>query len=545
MGIAAGIDKAIAVVAPQTALKRTAARQKLQILNSGYSNYGASVVKKSLAGWLHAGGSSREDIEDNVSILRQRTRDLYMGVPIANGAVKTMRTNIVGRGLRLKPNIDTELLGISPEERRTLEKQIEREWNIWAESTDCDMARIDNFCELQQLAFLNWLISGDCLAVLPVKPRLNQPYDLRVQLIEADRLCSPDNCDTIDNKIVGGVEVDQSGEVVAYHIADHHPLSYAYADISWQRVEAFGKTTGRRNVLHLMNRERIGQRRGVPFLAPVIESLKQLGRYTDAELVAAVVSGMFTVFIEKADASSEDAIGSIIPEEVQVDAEDETTIELAPGAVIDLNEGEKAHDMNPGRPNANFGGFVEAICQQIGASLEIPYELLMKRFNSSYTASKGALEEAWKMFNMYRDWLATDFCQPVYEEWLTEAVAKGRIKAPGFFTDPVIRKAYCGAKWNGPAKGMLDPTKEVTAAKERVSNGFSTRSDEAMQMTGSNFYNNVEQLKHEEKELKEVKKIANGTTNKQNTPTEPTDNAGNEPAAGRQNAGQSLRGDNK
>lgn len=544
MGIAAGIDKAIAVVAPQTALKRTAARQKLQILNSGYSNYGASVVKKSLAGWLHAGGSSREDIEDNVSILRQRTRDLYMGVPIANGAVKTMRTNIVGRGLRLKPNIDTELLGISPEERRTLEKQIEREWNIWAESTDCDMARIDNFCELQQLAFLNWLISGDCLAVLPVKPRLNQPYDLRVQLIEADRLCSPDNCDTIDNKIVGGVEVDQSGEVVAYHIADHHPLSYAYADISWQRVEAFGKTTGRRNVLHLMNRERIGQRRGVPFLAPVIESLKQLGRYTDAELVAAVVSGMFTVFIEKADASSEDAIGSIIPEEVQVDAEDETTIELAPGAVIDLNEGEKAHDMNPGRPNANFGGFVEAICQQIGASLEIPYELLMKRFNSSYTASKGALEEAWKMFNMYRDWLATDFCQPVYEEWLTEAVAKGRIKAPGFFTDPVIRKAYCGAKWNGPAKGMLDPVKEVTAAEKRVQNGFSTRSDETMQMTGTSYYNNIEQLKHEEKELREVKKNANANANKPKSPAAAA-GAGNEPAAGQQDAGQSIRSDDK
>ena len=529
MGIAAGIDKAIAVIAPQAALKRTVARQKMQILDSGYGNYGASVTKKSLAGWLHAGGSSREDIEDNVSILRQRTRDLYMGVPLANGAVKTMRTNVVGRGLRLKSTIDAETLGISPEERRNLEKKIEKEWSIWAESNDCDMSRIDNFYELQQLAFMNWLISGDCLAVLPVKPRINQPYDLRVQLIEADRLCSPDDCDTIDNKIVGGVEVDKSGEVIAYHIANHHPLSYAYNDISWQRVEAYGQKTGRRNVLHMMNRERIGQRRGVPFLAPVIESLKQLGRYTDAELVAAVVSGMFTIFIEKADAS----------------AEDESTIELAPGAVIDLNEGEKAHDTNPGRPNANFGGFVEAICQQIGAALEIPYELLVKRFNSSYTASKGALEEAWKMFNMYRDWLSTDFCQPVYEEWLTEAVAKGRIKAPGFFTDPAIRKAYCGAKWNGPAKGMLDPVKEVTAAEKRVSNGFSTRSDEAMQMTGSNFYNNVEQLKHEEKELKEVKKIANGTTNKQNTPAEPADNAGNEPAAGQQNTGQSLRGDNK
>ena len=42
-------------------------------------------------------------------------------------------------------------------------------------------------------------------------------------------------------------------------------------------------------------------------------------------------------------------------------------------------------------------------------------------------------------------------------------------------------------------------------------------------MTGSNFYNNVEQLKHEEKELKEVKKIANGTTSKQNTQHKPAD----------------------
>lgn len=543
MGIANGIDKAIAAVAPQMALKRMAARQKMEILNSGYSNYGASTTKKSLAGWLHAGGSSREDIEDNVSVLRQRSRDLYMGAPIATGAVKTMRTNVVGRGLYLKPAIDAEVLGISPEEKLKLEKQIEREWRLWAESPDCDMSRIDTFYELQQLAFMNWLISGDCLAVLPVKARKNQPYDLRVQLIEADRLCSPDNFDTLDNKIVGGVEVDQSGEVVAYHIADHHPLSYAYTDIKWQRVEAYGELTGRRNVLHLMSRERIGQRRGVPFLAPVIESLKQIGRYTDAELVAAVVSGMFTVFIEKADASNEDAIGSMIPEEEQVDAEDETSIELAPGAVIDLNEGEKAHDMNPGRPNANFGGFVEAICQQIGAALEIPYELLVKRFNASYSASKGALEEAWKMFNMYRNWLATDFCQPIYEEWLTEAVAKKRIKAPGFFTDPAIKKAYCAAKWNGPARGMLDPVKEVTAAEKRVQNGFSTRSDETMQMTGSDFYSNIEQLKHEEKELKEVKKIANSSKPNKPDNTAAADNAaaaGNEPEAG-----QSIRSDNK
>ena len=133
---------------------------------------------------------------------------------------------------------------------------------------------------------------------------------------------------------------------------------------------------------------------------------------------------MFTVFIEKESPEDGPPIGSSIPEEMQVDAEDETTIELAPGAVIDLNEGEKANATSPGRPNANFSGFVEAICRQIGAALEIPYELLLKTFTASYSASRGALEEAWKMFKMYRTWLATDFCQVIYEEWLAEAVAK-------------------------------------------------------------------------------------------------------------------------
>lgn len=526
MGIAAIIDKTIAMIAPETGLKRAAARQKMQILNSGYGNYGASTYKKSLAGWLYAGGSHREDIENNLSVLRQRSRDLYMGMPIANGAVKTMRTNVVGRGLHLQPTIDREVLGITAEQAQKLEKQIEREWRLWSESPDCDIERIDTFCELQQLAFLNWLMSGDCLAVLPIKPRLNQPYDLRIQLIEADRLSSPDYCDTYDNKIVGGVEVDKDGEVIAYHISDQHPLSYEVTDIKWQRVEAYGRETGRRNVLHIMTRERIGQRRGVPFLAPVIESLKQLGRYTDAELVAAVVSGMFTVFIEKGDASDEKPMGAIIPVDQQVDADDESSLELGPGAVIDLNEGEKIHDSNPGRPNSNFSMFVEAICQQIGASLEIPYELLVKRFNASYTASKGALEEAWKMFRMYRAWLATDFCQPIYEEWLAEAVAKKRIDAPGFFSDPLIRKAYCRAEWNGPAKGILDPVKEVNAAEKRVQNGFSTRSSETMEMTGGDYFRNVDQLKREEKNLSEVKKVAKGNGQQKQQPEEPAGGSG-------------------
>ena len=203
---------------------------------------------------------------------------------------------------------------------------------------------------------------------MPMKPRKNQPYDLRVRLIEADRLSSPGGYDTIDDHIIGGVETDSTGEVVAYHFSKHHPLSYSGTDVEWVRVPAYGEKTGQRNVIHIMARERIDQRRGVPFLAPVIEALKQLGRYTDAELVAAVVSGMFTVFIEKESPEDGPPIGSSIPEEMQVDAEDETTIELAPGAVIDPKRRRETNATSPGRPNANFRG----VCGKRFAAGSVP-----------------------------------------------------------------------------------------------------------------------------------------------------------------------------
>lgn len=501
------LDRIITAVSPKAGLQRMAARQRLAILNTGYGNYGASATKKSMKGWIYGGGSHKEDIEDNLSTLRQRCRDLYMGVPVATGAIKTMRTHAVGSGLTPKPQIDGDFLGLTGEETRLLERQIEREFSLWADTPDCDMERLDNFFELQQLAFLSWALSGDLITLLPTSKRKNQPYDLRVQLVEADRVCNPPEKEG-DEHIIEGVEVDDRGEVIAYHICNHHPLGWNYSTPhKWVRVPAYGRNTGRKNVLHIMMRERIGQRRGVPAMAPVIESLKQLGRYTEAELVAAVVSGMFTVFIEKESAAEGPPAGEAIPEEMQVDADDDTTIEMGNGAIVDLNAGEKANFANPGRPSGNFGPFVEAILQQIGAALEIPYEVLIKHFSSSYSASRGALNEFWQMISMQRNWLAADFCKPIYEEWLTEAVAKGRIKAPGFFSDPAIRKAYCGCRWNGPAPAQLDPVKEVNAAEKRVKNGFSTAAQETAQLTGGDYVRNMAQRKEEIR----LEKEANGS----------------------------------
>lgn len=492
------IDKTVGIFSPTSALKREVARQKLRaISNSGYSHHGASRTKKSLIGWLFGGGSAKEDIEDNIQVLRERSRDLYMGTPIATGAIKTLRTNVVGSGLKLKPQLDYEFLGLSEEEASKLEANIEREFTLWADSVECDMARINNFYEIQQLVFLSSLMCGDAFALLPYTQRVGSTYDLRIQLVEADRVCDPPNKNGIQD-ISAGVECNEYGEIIAYHISKNHPLSSSSLKNTWTRVEAFGKRTGRRNVIHIMESERIGQRRGVPILAPVIESLKQLGRYTDAELMAAVVSGMFTVFIETQN-PDEAPLGQMVSEEQQVDSEDAGSLEMGNGAIVALAPGEKANVANPNRSNAGFDGFITSICRQIGTALEIPHDLLLKQFNASYSASRAALLEAWKMFKMRRSWLANDFCQPVYEEWFSEAVAKGRIYAPGFFDNPLVKKAYCQAEWSGPSQGQLDPVKEANAAAIRVENGFSTRTRETIELTGGDFYKNHRQRVKEEK----------------------------------------------
>lgn len=143
----------------------------------------------------------------------------------------------------------------------------------------------------------------------------------------------------------------------------------------------------------------------------------------------------------------------------------------------------------------------------IGAALEIPYELLTKSFTASYSASRAALLEAWKAFRMRRTWFANDFCQPVYELWLSEAVARGRIIAPGFFNDPAKKKAWCRADWNGPAPGQIDPTKEVEAAIKRVEQGFSTREKETIELTGGDWDKNIEQVARENELLRKAQGV--------------------------------------
>lgn len=504
------IDRAIAVYSPARALQRVQTRAYLQVLGAlpGTPFEALAGDEGSIAGAASAQGGSRwwnprprdarSDTLPNLSAERGKSRELARTSSIACGAINTNVDRVVGTGLALSSQPNRAVLGWSVEQAREWKRQVQAEFSLWSDSAECDQAQTLNFYEQQALVLRATLESGDCATLLPDGQRTRtQPYALRIQVLEADRIGNPfGQIDT--DTMSGGVRFGTHGAPEAYHVYDRHPgAGYinGKSPLAGQWIDRLG-SSGRRRIVHHFRKLRPDMPRGVPYLAPIVECIKQISRYTNAEIAAAVISAYFTVFIESENGNP----APVFQGETGADTPG-ADIGLGMGAVVGLAKGEKASFANPNRPNPNFEPFILGVISQIGMALGIPRELLIKQFNASYSASKAALLDAWIYFRSVRTWLARSFCQPVYETWLAEAVAIGRISAPGFFTDPLMRWAYTRAAWNGDSMGSINPKDEVAGYVAAIDARIMTRERAEWEMFGTDFNETFDQKKGENDQL--------------------------------------------
>ena len=496
------LDTIIAYLSPASAVERHKAQQQL-VMVGAYQ--GADRTRRAnQSDWRRETDADSAILYD-LPILRETSQNLMRNSPLAGGAIKTNVTKVVGTGLKVKPGVDRCTLNIDDATADAWERQASREFRLATETREIDTERHYPFSLLQGLIFLKVLEDGDVFVNLPRFRRPGSPYSLRLQVIEAARVLNKDRIPPTAT-LNGGIEKDENGAPLAYHVCNQHPgnlriWAAGNKQLTWTIVPAFGKS-GAPLCLHLFDKSRPGQSRGVPYLSPVIELVKQLGRYTDAEVMAAVVSGMLTVVVtnESGDPSLGPAPTVTNPTGDPSKQMDTSGIELGYGSVVGLLPGEKVETVNPGRPNPAFDPFLQAIIRQIGVGLELPFELLIKHFTASYSASRAALMEAWDYFRRRRHWLVTMLCQPVYEAVITEAVAMGRLEAPGFFSDPLIRNAWLRTTWIGDAPYHLDPLKEANAAKLRMDMFLTTHSEEcaAMPQGGSDWESKIPEILREQ-----------------------------------------------
>ena len=496
------------------------------IKNSGYSTGGASPTKKTLKTYLPQHYSAKEDIDRNLKTLRDRAHDLVINSPVGAAAVNTQATNVISSGLKVFPRIKYNVLGVTPEFAREWSRKTKQEFELWANSAlGCDYLRRNNFAELQHIAFASYLVDGDSFCLFRRRePTPDNPYSLRLQLIDAQRVSNPvtsggamsySNVEmkrlNSNNRIVNGIEVDKDGAVVAIWVSNRiwdEPTTIM-PELTWRRVRWYGWRTGCRNVLHICHDTRPDQFRGVPLLAPVIETLKQISRYGDAELSSAIVKSFFSVFFvqpSQGNYTLNEMLGEDDEDEWEISPDgkkrrkacvdvDEYRLGVATIGALPRGVDVKAIDAN--NAQSTFEPFMGAFLKQVGAAVNIPYEVLMKNFTASYSASRAALLQAADEFRQRKAWFIQDFCAPVYEQFLAEAVALGRIDAPGFFDDPVKRAAWSTADWRNETSHFLDPVKETQAMILRLNAGLSTYAQEISEATGQDFNDVMETLAQE------------------------------------------------
>lgn len=514
------VDRAIAQFDPHRALARATARLRLDALGAipnigatadgGYTS--TSGTDSFLTRWITRPRSAGADTLRQLPSLRAQSRDLVRNNPIAASAIHTNVSRAIGTGLAYSPQPHLATLGWSPEQGAQWAAEVAAEFSLWADSTECDWSGEQNFYGLQDLVTRSKLESGDCFTVLPDGKRTTtMPYALRLQVLEADRIGNPGGvADTA--AVSGGVRRAADGGLISgFHVYDTHPgvahlvQGQRYAG-RW--IEPVG-SSGRRRMLHNFKRSRPEQPRGVPYLAPVMGMFKLIADYTDAEVKAAVISAWLTLVIETPTGAGlpqifglQQPLPGAVPNSSGQAQQPTADLEMGPGHVLSLAKGESAKVVNPGRPNPAFGDFVQAVLDQLGAGLFIGPELLMKKFNTSYTAARAAFLDAWKHLLDVRTGTARDFCQPVLETWMAEAVILGRIRAPGFFNDPRLRWAYTRAAWRGDSQGSLNPKDEVAAMREAIDGRLITHEHACWDLFGQDWHQSYPQVVAEQARLK-------------------------------------------
>lgn len=441
--------------------------------------------------------------------LRARSTQLFTENMYARGLIRRLVTNEINTGLTPEACPSQVILGMSEDALNTWSELIETRFELWGNTPKvCDWFQEMTFAKIQRVARLEALVSGDVLVVLRQNPVTKLP---QVQLVNGasvqtpfgDKIKIPDG-----HKVKHGIEMDRAGRTTAYWSQQ--------ADGSFRRIPAWGPKSGRRLAWLVFGTEkRLDDVRGMPILAIVLQSLKEIDRYRDSAQRKAVVNSILALFVKKSVAKP----GTLPMQGGAVRRDQATAIDSSsgsdtprtfnlskylPGMIIDeLQEGEEPIIKGGEGTDINFGTFEESIIQAVAWANEIPPEILRLAFSNNYSASQAAINEFKIYLNrVWAEW-GEQFCQPVYVDWLVSEALLRKIATPGLLeawrniAQYDTFAAWTACDWYGSIKPSTDMLKQAKGSQLLVKEGWSTNAREARVTTGTKFSKNMQRLARE------------------------------------------------
>jgi len=479
-----------------------------------------------LAGWQPTLWSPDNETNIYRDTIVSRSRDLARNDGWANGAITRILDNAVGAVFRpiFKPDyrylrMMTGNKGFNAEWADEYARALAAHWRTW--STDegrwCDVERKKTVSQIFRLALRHKLIDGDSLVLMHYDTKRlahgRANYATALQLVDPDRLSNPQQVYDMAH-IRGGVEIDDYGAPVAYHIREAHQGDWwsGKKTMTWQRIPR-ETPWGRPIVIHDFDSDRAAQHRGNGIFTPVIQRMKMLIKYDQTEVEAATLNAIFGAFIESPydPAMVEEALG----DSGQLGAYQDTRIDFHEDRRISLNgavglpilfPGEKINAINASRPNSNFAAFESAVLRNITAATGLSTQQLTQDWSDvNYSSARAAMLEAWKTLTRRRHDFATGTAQPVATCFVEEIHAIGGVPLPPGAPDFLdARTAYSNAKWMGPGRGWVDPVAEKKGAILGMDAGMATLEMEVGENVGEDWESVLDQRKIEVDRYKQL-----------------------------------------
>jgi lambda family phage portal protein len=402
--------------------------------------------------WVVSILSADQEIKGNMRLLRARARELSRNNAVAKSFLKILLANVLGEaGVRYRAQVRNNDKKLN----QAYNEKIECAWKDWTKHGNCTVDKKFSFRAIQNLVLKTIATDGE--AFVRMVPGFQNKYRFALQMIDPDQVDHLFSrfASTQDNEIRMGIEVDKWGAPVAYHVNPGHPSDLG-GSLERERIPA-------EYILHLYDPERVNQTRGVTWFHPVMQEMRMLGGYVEAELVAARVGAAKIGFLKYIDASAF--------EEPNPDAK--YRIEANPGVIESLPPGMEFQEWNPDHPAMAFPMFVKSMLRFIAGALGVSYNALAADLEGvNYSSMRSGLLIERDQWKLCQSLVKESFLQPIFEQWLSMALLSGELVLDS--RDPA---RFLEGKWQARGWQWVDPLKDVQANILAVGSGMECRED--------------------------------------------------------------------
>lgn len=431
-----------------------------------------------------------------------RQRDIVRNDGWAAGVIDRILDNTIGSSYRFLSKPDWKSLrrksGVKQYDATWASEYrsaLEAIWRDWSEDLGHynDVSRLMTTPQQFRLALRHKMIDGESLIVAKWLPERigygGAEYSTSILVVDPDRLSNPMQMVDTQN-MRGGVEVDDNGVPLAYHIREAHQNDWynTVESMRWERVRRQDRD-GWQRVFHGRDVLRAGQNRGVSVFAPILSRLKMLSRYYGVELQAATVASMFGTYVKSPydevmvqDALETDNQNFGWYQQFRDNWNAKRPAMLGDVRIPALAPGESIETVSAERPSTNFSPFTHEMLRGVASCLGVSAEQVTSDYGEvNFSSARMAGNEAEKTFDRRLSDFNAETATPILGALVHEAIDRGDLPMPrnGRAALDYVegRTAYTRGRWLPAAKGWIDPVVERQGEILGLDAGFNTLED--------------------------------------------------------------------